>query len=78
MIFYVKTEIQVNDKDFERCSIKCQHIAKERGNYVCKLYGDAEVDTGDDDEIGYGFKRIKNCQDNIVGRPHVGSFAGDL
>jgi len=78
MILYLKTEIKVNEKDSDRCSINCQHIAKERGNYVCKLFGDYEVDTGDDDEIGYGFKRVKNCHDNVIGRPHLGNFAGDL
>jgi len=78
MLLYVKTAVVVNDKDSDRCSIQCQHIAKERGNYVCKLYGDAEVDTGDDDEIGYGFKRTKECLFNVIGQPHIGSFAGDL
>jgi hypothetical protein len=78
MILYLKTEIKVNDKDSDRCSINCQHIHKVRGNYCCALYGDTEVDTGDDDEIGYGFKRTTQCLCNVIGQPHLGSFAGDL
>lgn len=77
MIVYLKTEIKVNDKDSSRCSICCQHIRKIRGNYQCLLY-EAEVDTGDDDEIGYGFKRTDGCLAHVIGQPHLGSFAGDL
>lgn len=75
MILYSKTMIQVNDKDSSRCSISCQHIEKKRGNYVCTLYGDHEVDTGDDDDVGYGFKRPRVCLDSVIGQPHLGSFA---
>lgn len=60
MKMYIKQEIEVNDKDPSRCSIKCQHISKVRGNYRC-LLNDIEVDTGEDDEIGYGFKRHLGC-----------------
>lgn len=78
MRLYLKTAIDVNDKDSSRCSINCQHIQKKRGNYVCCLYGDYEVDTGEDDDIGYGFKRVKDCIDDVIGQPHLGNFGGDL
>jgi hypothetical protein len=77
MILFLKTMIQVNDKDEKRCSINCQHIRKIRGNYQCLLF-ELEVDTGDDDDIGYGFKRTQGCLDSVIGQPHIGSFAGDL
>lgn len=60
---HIKSEIEVNDKDHSRCSIRCQHIAKVKGNYRCLLY-DEQVDTGEDDEIGYGFKRSNHCINN--------------
>jgi hypothetical protein len=78
MMLTIKTMIQVNDKDPMRCSRACKHIAKERGNYVCKLFGDTNVDTGEDDEIGYGFARVSECITSVIGQPHVGSFAGDF
>lgn len=37
-----------------------------------------DVDTGEDDEIGYGFKRAQGCLDSVIGQPHIGNFAGDL
>jgi hypothetical protein len=77
MILYLKTMISVNDKDDKRCSINCQHIRKIRGNYQCLLF-ELEVDTGDDDDIGYGFKRTQGCLDSVIGQPHIGNFAGDL
>lgn len=77
MILYLKTEIQVNDKDDSRCSINCQHARKRNGNYQCLLYEES-IDTGEDDEIGYGFKRVKACLSNVIGQPYLGNFAGDL
>lgn len=77
MELYLKTAIEVNDKDASRCSINCQHIRKVKGNYQCLLY-EKEVDTGDDDETGYGFKRTDGCLKNVIGQPHIGNFAGDL
>ena len=78
MIQYIKTQIQINDRAPGRCSRNCQHIEKKRGNYVCTLFGDAEVDTGEDDDKGYGFQRTKQCKDSVIGQPHLGGFAGDL
>jgi hypothetical protein len=66
MNLFIKTEVKVNDKDHKRCSIHCQHIEKKGGNYVCVLFGDAEVDTGDDDDIGYGFARTEQCIDSVL------------
>lgn len=77
MILYLKTAILVNDKDSNRCAHGCQHLEKIKGLYTCKLY-DSIVDTGDDDDIGYGFQRKKQCLDNVIGHPHIGNFAGDL
>lgn len=78
MMLFIKTAIQVNDKAPDRCSRQCRHISKVRGNYVCLLFGEAEVDTGEDDDIGYGFKRVEQCVESVIGQPHVGNFAGDL
>lgn len=77
MILYLKTQVQVNDKDSSRCSINCQHIRKIRGNYQCLLF-ELEVDTGEDDDKGYGFKRTQGCLDTVIGQPHLGNFAGDI
>lgn len=52
--------IEVNEKDVSRCSIRCEHISKINGNYRCLLFNE-NVDTGDDDELGYGFQRTKEC-----------------
>lgn len=76
MRLYLKTAIEVNDKDPDRCAISCNHIRKIRGNYHCTLF-DEDVDTGDDDQIGYGFKRAEKCKFDVIGQPHVGNFAGD-
>ena len=61
----VETEIEVNPKDESRCSYKCMHIRKISGTYHCTLtlskHEPVEVDTGDDDDIGYGFKRTDDC-----------------
>ena len=56
----IKTEIRINAKDSNRCHIRCQHIRKIQGLYTCILY-DEIVDEGDDDELGYGFKRTEKC-----------------
>lgn len=77
MILYLKTQITVNDKDLSRCSISCQHIRKIRGNYQCLLY-EKDVDTGEDDDVGYGFKRTDGCLQHVIGQPHLGSFVGDI
>ncbi|GEM_PF-3634067 len=77
MRIYLKTAVEVNEKDDLRCSINCQYIKKIRGNYKCVLY-DEDVDTGNDDDTGYGFKRSKGCLEDVVGQPHVGNFGGDL
>lgn len=54
--------IQVNPKDESRCSRSCQFISKISGTYHCVIGRDpVEVDTGDDDELGYGFKRTNFC-----------------
>lgn len=52
--------IETNPKDKTRCSRLCQHITKIKGVYHCTKYDEC-VDTGEDDEIGYGFKRTKEC-----------------
>lgn len=77
MNLYLKTLIVVNDKDDSRCSINCQHARKIKGNYQCLLF-EQGIDIGEDDEIGYGFKRVQSCLDSVIGRPHIGNFAGDL
>jgi hypothetical protein len=77
MRLYLKTEIEVNDKDDSRCSINCQHARKRNGNYQCLLYEES-IDEGEDDDIGYGFKRTKGCLSHVIGRLHLGSFGGDL
>jgi len=77
MILYLKTEIKINDKDINRCSQQCQHARKVRGTYQCLLF-EQDIDTGEDDEIGYGFKRVKACFDSEIGKPHLGNFAGDM
>ena len=66
----ITTIIQVNDKDPRRCDIKCQHVEKIQGIYNCTLF-EQEVDTGEieDDDIGYGFTRVKACVD--------GAFSND-
>lgn len=56
----IKTDVYANDKDRSRCSIACDHIQKIKGNYQCTLF-EKDVDTGNDDEIGYGFKRTEEC-----------------
>ena len=57
---FLKIKIHVNQKDESRCSISCRFCSKLRGIYTCTLTDD-EVDTGEDDEIGYGFKRTEYC-----------------
>jgi len=77
MILYLKTRIEVNDKDSDRCSINCQYIKKIKGIYHCAL-NEENVDTGEDDDLGYGFKRTVQCLCSVIGQPHIGNFAGDL
>lgn len=55
------TDIEVNERDVRRCSERCQHIEKIQGTYKCTLFDNHEVDTGEDDDIGYGFKRHAKC-----------------
>jgi hypothetical protein len=56
----IKTPIYANDKDRSRCSISCDHIYKIKGTYQCTLFN-KDVDTGEDDNLGYGFKRTAEC-----------------
>lgn len=54
--------IQVNPKDESRCSRSCQFISEISGTYHCVIGRDpVDVDTGNDDELGYGFKRTNFC-----------------
>lgn len=55
------TRVEVNPKDTGRCSQACPHIEKIRGTYKCTLFNNFEVDTGEDDELGYGFQRHIKC-----------------
>ena len=61
----IEAEIEVNQKDTSRCSIKCRYIRKLQGTYHCTFnlisHEPVEVDSGDDDDIGYGFKRTEEC-----------------
>lgn len=59
--FYIPTEIKVNEKDLSRCSIKCQHIRKLKGMYNCLLFEQVIDGEIEDDDLGYGFQRTKNC-----------------
>lgn len=55
------TRIEVNPLDKNRCSERCDHIEKIKGTYKCTLFDNFEVDTGNDDELGYGFQRHSKC-----------------
>lgn len=62
MKLHLKTEIEINDKNYLKCSHKCQWCEKESGLYTCKFWQEV-VDTGkfDDDDDSYGFERCNNC-----------------
>lgn len=63
MNLLLKSVIKVNDKDHNRCMRSCQFAEKVRGTYDCTLFNE-QIDMGEDDEIGYGLKRTKQCLDN--------------
>lgn len=60
LIINIKKDIYALDKDRSRCSISCDYVQKVKGIYCCTLFK-KKVDTGEDDDIGYGFKRTKEC-----------------
>ena len=55
------TRVNINKLDKNRCHQSCPHIEKKEGTYRCSLFDNYEVDTGEDDELGYGFKRHIKC-----------------
>lgn len=66
------TSVEINPAAIDRCSEKCQHIEKIQGTYKCTLFDNFEVDTGEDDDLGYGFKRHPKCvwlAENPIHRP---------
>ena len=62
----IKYKIRICEEDTKRCAARndfansCPHLYKTDGKYNCSIFEKC-VDTGDDDDLGYGFFRCKEC-----------------
>ena len=65
-------EVKILDEDNSRCLAKdwgencCPQLYKNSGEYFCQIFEKSVENEGDDDILGYDFKRCNGCLKEVV------------